>query len=153
MTSTQIRSTSHPMLYDTDFVEWIDEAVTLLKQGKFSELDVANLIEEVEDLGKRDKRAAYSNLKVVLLHLLKWQFQSDKRSASWHSSIQEHRQCIQQILKDSPSLKNYLKQEYRNCYNDARELASIETRLPLNTFPAECPYAVEQAQDSEFLPE
>lgn len=140
-------------MYDTDFAEWIEQATELLKQGKFSELDIENLIEEVGDLGRRDRRAICSNLKIVLLHLLKWQYQPEQRSGSWRGSIREHRQRIQRILQDSPSLKNYLKQEYLGCYAEARSLAADETEFPIETFPVEYPYTVEQVLDEAFLPD
>jgi hypothetical protein len=146
------RQPSHQQMYEVDFAEWIDQATELLKQGKFNELDIENLIEEVGDLGRRDRRSLCSNSKIVLLHLLKWQFQPEQRSASWRSSIREHRQRIERILKDSPSLNHYLKQEYLDCYAKARPLAADETGLPLAKFPVECPYPIEQALDPEFLP-
>ncbi|MGF1602195.1 MAG: DUF29 domain-containing protein [Thermosynechococcaceae cyanobacterium] len=161
MTSTPIptpaisktgRQTSHADLYETDFVEWIEQATDLLKQGKFNELDIENLIEEVGDLGRRDRRALCSNLEIVLLHLLKWEFQSEQRSNSWRGSIREHRRRIARICKDSPSLNNYLKQEYLDCYAEARLQAADETGLSLETFPVKCPYTVEQVLHSEFLP-
>lgn len=77
MTSTQILTTTHQQLYETDFVEWVDQAAELLKQGRFDELDLENLIDEVETLGRSEKRALESNLRVVILHLLKWEHQPD----------------------------------------------------------------------------
>ncbi len=117
MTSLQKPTTSHQRLYNTDFAKWIDQATVLLKQRKFDELDIENLIEEVEDWRKRDRRALCSNLEIVLLHLLKWQFQPEQRSTSWRGSIREHRRHISRILKDSPSLNAYLLQEYEDCYS------------------------------------
>ena len=155
MTSTQrpAPTVSHQQLYDTDFVQWIDQAAQLLQQGRFDELDIENLIEEVEDLGKRDRRALCSDLKIVLLHLLKWEFQPEQRSRSWQSSIREHRQRIERMFKDSPSLRAYLEQEYLDCYAKARPLAADETGLALTTFPLDCPYTTEQMLDHEFLPD
>lgn len=153
MTSrAQIRITAHQQLYDTDFAQWIDQATDLLRQGRFTELDLENLIEEVEDLGKRDRRALCSNLEVVLLHLLKWQFQPEQQSASWRGSIREHRRRIARILKDSPSLTRYLQQEYTDCYACARAQAADETGLDLDIFPIDCPYTMAEALDAAFLP-
>lgn len=87
MTSLQRPTTSHQQLYNADFAQWITQVTLLLQQGKFDELDIEHLIEEVEDFGKRDRRALCSNLEMVLLHLLKWQFQPEQRSAE---SICEH---------------------------------------------------------------
>lgn len=152
MTSSQKQAPSHQQLYNADFAHWIAQATVLLRQGKFDELDIEHLIEEVEDLGKCDRRALCSNLEVVLLHLLKWQFQPEQRSTSWRGSIREHRRRIARILKDSPSLNAYLQQEYRDCYTGARLQATDETGLPAETFPVECPYTIEQALDEDFLP-
>lgn len=150
--SIQVSITAHQQLYDTDFAQWIDQATDLLRQGRFTELDIENLIEEVADLGKRDRRALCSNLEIVLLHLLKWQFQPEQRSASWRGSIREHRRRIARILKDSPSLNRYLQQEYPDCYAGARAQAADETGLPLETFPVEYPYTMAEAFDGEYLP-
>lgn len=144
--------TAHTEMYDTDFVEWIEQAIALLKQGKFGELDIEHLIEEVGDLGRRDRHSVCSNLEIVLLHLLKWQFKPEQRSNSWRGSIREHRRRIARIIQDSPSLNNYLKQEYAECYAGARRQAADETGLPLGTFPVECPYTIEQGLNEDFLP-
>ncbi|MBV8887721.1 MAG: DUF29 family protein, partial [Chroococcidiopsidaceae cyanobacterium CP_BM_RX_35] len=92
-------------LYDHDFYAWISQQVGLLREGKLDQLDLPNLIEEIEDMGKSQKQALESNLKVVLMHLLKWKVQTDKRSNSWKSTIREHRRRISKQLKDSPSLR------------------------------------------------
>lgn len=96
-----------PVSYDRDFMLWIDATVQLLKERRFAELDLENLIEEVEDLGRSNKSALRSNLIVVLLHLLKWKYQPEKRSKSWQSSILEHRRHLEDDFEDSPSLKQY----------------------------------------------
>jgi hypothetical protein len=139
-------------LYDTDFALWAEQTAQMLKDGRLSEIDLENLIEEVEDLSRRERDALYSNLKIVLLHLLKWEFQPHKQTNSWRASIVEHRQRIKRQIKKSPSLKSYPEEILSDCYTDARELASVETRLPLDTFPAECPYAIAIILSPEFLP-
>lgn len=162
MTSTPISTTAaprtgsktpHEETYETDFVEWTEQAAVLLKQGKFSELDIENLIEEVESLGRSEKNALRSNLRVLLMHLLKWQYQPSKRTKSWEMTIFEHRLRIERILEDSPSLKNLYPQIIDKTYQQARKGASIETGLGIGTFSEECPYTVEQVLDSEFLPD
>ena len=95
-------------LYERDYYQWLRQTATLLKKKEFTELDLGNLIEEIESLGKSEKRAVKSNLVVLILHLLKWRYQPEKRSRSWKSSIREHRRRIEYLLSDSPSLKNYL---------------------------------------------
>lgn len=153
MTSTQVPTTPHQQLYDADFVEWISQAAELLRQGQFSALDIGNLIEEIEDLGRRQKQALKSNLRVLLMHLLKWQYQPSQRSGSWRGSIIEHRKRIQDALDDSPSLRNYYSSVLQDSYTTAREIAAYETGLSLDTFPTECCYSGEKVLDRDFLPE
>jgi Domain of unknown function DUF29 len=140
-------------LYEADFVQWTDRTVQLLRERQFNELDLDNIIEEIEDLGIRERQAIYSNLKIVLLHLLKWQFQPSKRTNSWRATLREHRQRVQLQLKDSPSLNPYLSQSLDNCYANARDLAADETGLTLNSFPDICPYAIAFILDPNFLPD
>ncbi|MGB7413053.1 MAG: DUF29 domain-containing protein [Thermosynechococcaceae cyanobacterium] len=140
-------------LYEQDFAQWIDQTVHLLKEGKLDELDLENLIEEVESLGRSDKRALSSNLIIVMLHLLKWQFQSEERSGSWKGSIIEHRRRIKRLLRDSPSLKSYLESEVTDCYTDARFQAAGETSLDLTKFPMDCPYELKELLSDGFFPD
>ncbi|MEO0375418.1 MAG: DUF29 domain-containing protein [Cyanobacteria bacterium P01_A01_bin.17] len=155
MTGTQVSPPSHQQIYETDFVEWIDKAAKLLKQGKFDELDIENLVEEVESLGRSEKNALRSNLRVLLMHLLKWQYQSSKRTGSWKATIREHRKRLQYAFKDSPSLRNYYAAVIEESYKIARELAADETELDVNVFPAECPYTYTSKQilDDGYWPE
>ncbi|MGK7875663.1 MAG: DUF29 domain-containing protein [Xenococcaceae cyanobacterium] len=150
MTSTQIQTTSHQSLYDLDFIQWLDQAAELLEQGRFDELDLENLIEEVESLGRSEKNALKSNLSILLMHLLKWQYQADKRSNSWIRTIDEHRYRIQLSLESSPSLKNYYIEALDQSYASARKKAARETCLDISTFPTECPYTAEQVLDDDF---
>lgn len=153
MTSTQILTTPHEQLYETDFIQWVDQASELLKQGRFDELDIDNLIEEVESLGRSDKNALRSNLRVLLMHLLKWQYQSSKRSNSWRGTIIEHRLRLQDTFEDSPSLKNFYTQIFDKTYQQARKKAAGETGLDIDTFPTTCPYTTDQTLDDQFWPE
>lgn len=95
-------------LYESDYMKWIETTVEKLRFRDYSNIDWENLIEEIEDMGRSERRSLESNLVVVLMHLLKWQFQPDKRSGSWKGSIAEHRRRIRKTLQDSPSLKPYL---------------------------------------------
>lgn len=104
-------------------------------------------------MGRSERRSLESNLIVVLLHLLQWQYQSERRSGSWESSIIEHRRGIKKALKESPSLKPYLESIFAECYVKAVKQAKAETGLPLETFPASCLYELTQVTDDEFLPE
>jgi hypothetical protein len=139
-------------LYDQDFVGWTEQIALALRQGDWAGLDIENLIEEVEALGKSDRRAIKSRLEVLLMHLLKWQFQPVQRSRSWEATILEQRMRIAEILEDSPSLKNYLPTVVEGCYGGARKLAAIETGLAIDDFPVDCGYAIEQLLNEDFLP-
>ena len=140
-------------LYEYDFNLWVEATAQLLREGRLTELDVVNLLEEVESMGNSDKLALSSNLVVVLLHLLKWQYQPNKRTRSWEKSIAEHRRRIDESFEISPSLKRYYLQIFDKCYRNARKQAKIETRLPLAHFPEICPFTSEQVLDEDFLPE
>jgi len=138
-------------LYDHDFNLWLSEQVQLLQDGLLGELDIANLIEELESLARRDKRALTSHLKVALQHLLKWDTQPEKRSQSWISSILNARSEVLLILEDSPSLRNYVPEVLPRAYDLARNDAKVETGLPLDRFPQQCPYTFEHVL--EWQPE
>jgi hypothetical protein len=145
-----VLASTTPELYETDFVSWAEQQAALLEQGQFEQLDVANLIDEVLDLSKRERQALYSNLKIILLHLLKWNYQASLRSNSWRASIREHRQRVARQMNDSPSLKPYLQEIFPECYQDARLLAADETGLPENIFPVESPFSVSNTIQSDF---
>jgi Domain of unknown function DUF29 len=140
-------------LYERDFYLWVEEQVRFLRQGTLERLDVGNLVEEIEDLGIGAKKAVKSNLVVVLLHLLKYQFQPRRRSRSWRASILEHRQRLRDDFRTSPSLRGHARDVFDEAYADARARASLETGLPERTLPLESPYTMEQTLDPEFLPD
>jgi hypothetical protein len=142
-----------PSLYERDFYLWVEEQARLLRQGTLERIDVVNLAEEIEDLGIGAKKAVKSNLVVVLLHLLKHQFQPRRRSRSWRASIVEHRQRLRDDLRTSPSLRGYARDVLEEAYGDARERALAETGLPGQSFPPASPYTLEQVLDPEFLPD
>lgn len=139
-------------LYETDYLRWIEITVEKLRVRNYSNIDWENLIEEIEDMGRSERRSLESNLIVVLTRLLKWQYQPKFRSGSWKSSIVEHRRRIRKALKESPSLKPYLEEVFAECYSDAVEQASAETGLPVETFPQLCSYTSAEVLDSNFLP-
>ena len=140
-------------LYDTDYLKWIKTTVEKLRVHDYSNIDWENLIEEIEDMGRSERRSLESNIVIVLMHLLKWQYQPELRSGSWKGSIAEHRRRIRKSLKDSPSLKPYFEEVFAECYSDAVEQASAETGLSEETFPQLCPYTLAEVLDSQFLPE
>lgn len=138
-------------LYETDFYAWTLEQAKLLKQGQLNQLDVLNLIEEIESLGKREKQELRNRLGILIGHILKWQYQSDKRSNSWKATIREQRRRIKEHLEENPSLKSYLSGAVFLAYQDGVDLAIKETNLPDTTFPLENPYSISQILDSDFL--
>ena len=137
--------------YSNDFTAWADEQALLLEQQRWDELDLVHLIEEVKDLGDRHRDALESQLTRLLMHLLKWQFQPEKRSKSWESSIKEARKQIERLIRKHPVLKIHLETALEQCYLDAREDASDETNLDLDVFPVSCPYSITEIGDRNFL--
>ncbi|MDJ0843413.1 MAG: DUF29 domain-containing protein [Crocosphaera sp.] len=140
-------------LYDKDYCLWLEETVQLLKERRLTELDVNNLIEEISDMGRSEKKAVKSNSRILLMHLLKWKYQPNKRSKSWKSSIIEHRKRIRDSFQDSPSLKVYFADNFDLCYQDAKELAAAETGLSIDKFPNQCPFSQQDTLKSDYFPE
>jgi hypothetical protein len=152
MARAESLTTERSSPYERDFYLWLERQAELLREGRFSELDVANLLEELESMGRKDKRAIKSNLAIVLLHLLKHQFQPQRRSRRWLDSILEHRQRLRDDLIESPSLRGHLEAVLPAAYADARARAITQTGLSERAFPRTSPYTVEEALDPAFLP-
>jgi Domain of unknown function DUF29 len=142
-----------PQLYATDYHRWLEITIQQLRDGNLVALDVDNLLEELEDMGRSERRSVYSNLKILLLHLLKYRYQPALRSHSWLGSIVEHRQRLNRAFKDSPSLKPYYAEIFMEAYGEARELAAAETGLDIENFPAESPFLPEAVLRSGDRPE
>lgn len=140
-------------LYEQDYYLWLQKTANLLRDGQLQALDIPNLLDEIESMGRTEKHAIQSNLIVVLLHLLKYKYQPQKRTSSWLSSIAEHRDRIEISLADSPSLQLYLQEVFVKCYSKARKRAAIETELPIETFPIESPFTPEETLNPDYLPE
>lgn len=139
-------------LYDRDYYQWLTETAYLLSEGRVSELDMPNLLDEIEAMGKSQKRAIASCLKVLLLHLLKWQYQPERRTGSWQSSIRNARLGILDRIEESPSLKIYPETILAKCYRVARANAADETGLPLIAFPEHPPFTFDEILAETFLP-
>jgi len=139
--------------YEQDFYSWLCHNIRLLREGRLSEADVENIAEELDGMSKSQQRELISRLKILFAHLLKWQFQPDRRSNSWKGTIVEQRSQIRQLLKISPSLKNRIDEKIVDAYTDAVEYASLETGIPQSDFPQTCPYFFEQAVDKNFYPD
>jgi Domain of unknown function DUF29 len=144
--------TTVSVLYETDFAQWLDQTAQLLKEKRFDELDLDNLVEEIEALNRSEKREVESRLEVLLMHLLKWHYQPEHQSRSWQSTIQEQKRQLLRLLKDSPSLKNHLAKEFDNCYAIAQAKTAEETTIFLENFPEQCPYAIVDVLSPDFFP-
>lgn len=138
--------------YDEDFALWSAEQAALIRAGKFERVDLENIAEEIDSLGRSDRHQIRSRLAVLIVHLLKWEKQPDQRSRSWMATIRDQRYEILQLLKDSPSLKPFPGEVFEDEYPRAREKAAEETTVFLRLFPETCPYTIEQILDPEFLP-
>jgi len=146
--------------YERDFHSWLNQHIALLKAGKVNELDLVHLIEELEGMVNRDRNELVSRFKILIAHLLKWQFQLNQlteqwaefKGSSWQASIVEQRSAIQDQLEDHPSLKKHLSEAVAKAYPKAVSLTIDETGLPLKTFPPTCPYLLEQLLDKAFYP-
>lgn len=144
---------SNSPLYDQDFYAWANEQAALLRSGRLSEADIEHVAEEIETMGKTEKRELISRLKVLLMHLLKWQFQPGGRSTSWRLTIAEQRREVVEHLADNPSLKAKLPEAVENAYGGAILAAARETNLALDMFPHVCPWSFEQMIDGNFWPD
>ncbi len=139
--------------YTTDFSLWAQQTAKFLREQRWQEIDLEHLIEEVEDLGKSERRGVASQLTRLLLHLLRWQYQSQRRSDSWLDSITDARTQIALAINDSPSLQPYPAEQLQPCYQRARLRAAKQTGMLLSAFPDVCPYTVTLVLDEDWLPE
>jgi hypothetical protein len=139
-------------LYETDFHAWTQAQAALLRRQHWAEIDLPNLIEEVESLGKQQRQELRNRLSVLLGHLLKWQYQPQRRSRSWLATLRVQRRDIASLLQDNPSLKPYLAEALATAYENAKDLAMGETNLPKQTFPKHCPYGLDAALNPQFYP-
>ena len=140
-------------LYDRDFYAWANEQAGLLRAGRLADADIAHIAEEIESMGKSEKRELVSRLAVLLLHLLKWRFQTARRSRSWQNSIEVQRIRLEAHLRDNPSLKAVLEEAVADAYRVARLEAENETGLDRTAFPSTCPWLFEQMMAEGFRPE
>jgi hypothetical protein len=140
-------------LYDSDFYAWANQQAALLRAGRLTEADIENIAEEIESMGRSERRELVNRLAVLLHHLLKWQHQPLFRGASWRLTVEEQRYRLEDHLKDNPSLKSQIPQSTREAYRLAMVRALRETGFDRGTFPDDCPYTFEQAMNAEFWPE
>jgi hypothetical protein len=142
----------HPK-YEDDFYAWTMANASLLKQGRFSEVDMENIIEEIESMGRSEKNQLVNRFSILIAHLLKWQLQPDFRGRSWHGTIKEQRKRAKILLKENPSLKNKLTEAFSDAYELAVDQIEKETPIDLKLLPSECPYSFEECLDDTFFPE
>ncbi len=141
--------------YEQDFQAWALENAALLRQGRLADIDVLHIAEELESMGASERRELQSRMQVLLGHLLKYQYQPERRGKSWLLTIGHQRDAIDRLLKQSPSLRPLLDdvEEMADIYNKAVRDAVIETELDRHLFPVRCPYAIDQLLDGDFLPD
>jgi hypothetical protein len=139
--------------YDDDFFAWTMEQARLLREGALSDIDTLNLAEEIESMGKNNRRELGSRLVVLMMHLLKWRYQPNRRSPSWATTVRDQKDEVEELLADSPSLRSVVQDTLATVYARARRKAISETGLPEGAFPADCPFTPEQILSEDFLPE
>jgi hypothetical protein len=140
-------------LYDRDFYAWANSQAALLRAGNLAQADIAHIAEEIESMGKTEKRELINRLAVLLMHLLKWKYQPRLRGASWETTIRVQRIDLAIHMADNPSLKSQLPDAITTAYRRAIIEAAGETGLPENTFPPICPWPFEQLMDEGFWPD
>ncbi len=138
--------------YETDIIAWANQQAQLLREGRFEQLDITHLVEEIEDVGKSEQRELASRLAVLLAHLLKWAYQPELRGSSWQLTIRAQRHAIQLRLRRTPSLKAVLRDSdwWEEIWADALSAATAETGL--DCFPETCPWLQADIFDPEWLP-
>lgn len=138
--------------YESDYFAWSEDQAAKIRAAMPKGVDWENVAEEIESLGRSQKTEIRNRLRVLLVHLLKWEYQSDRRSASWQSTIGAQRVHIEGLIEDSPSLHRFPSEILQKVYPSARQRVSVETKLPLNTFPETLPYSIKQVLDPRFMP-
>ena len=136
--------------YEQDFYAWTQEQSDLLRLGKWTALDIENLVEEILSLGRQQKQELRNRLGVLIGHLLKWDYQPELRGKSWRATIREQRDEILDVLQENPSLKPYLDEAVQKGFRLGINLVLRETPLDIDDLPSECPYAITQILDLEF---
>ncbi len=139
-------------LYESDFYAWVQEQTALLQDDQWNQIDIANLIEEISSLGRQQQQELRNRLSVLIGHLLKWQYQPQRRSRSWLATLRVQRRDLLRLLKDNPSLKPYLDAARQEAHENGRDLAMGETNLPASSFPFDCPYGLTAILDDRFYP-
>ena len=140
-------------LYEQDFYAWANEQAALLREGKLAAADIQHIADEIESMGRTEKRELVSRLTILLLHLLKWQYQPRMRGQSWRATIRIQRRDLTDHLADNPSLRPKLPEAITRAYGNALIEAGAETGLPESSFPPTCPWPFEEIMEEDFWPE
>jgi len=138
--------------YEKDFYAWTIDSAYLLRSGQLQKIDVEHIAEEIESMGKSQKRELVHRLAILIAHLLKWQYQPVRRSRSWELTIKEQRIELSELLEDSPSLKNELERQLTHSYEKALLFAEKETGLAQDTFAATCPFDLKNLLKQGYFP-
>ncbi len=144
---------SNTTLYDSDFFAWAYEQAALLRAGRLTEADIENIAEEIESMGRSEKRELVSRLTVLFVHLLKWRHQPGLQGGSWRRTIEQQRLHLTEHLADNPSLRAKLGEAIASAYGHARIDAENETGLIRSSFPPSCPFSFDDAMNPDFWPE
>ncbi len=139
--------------YQRDFHAWTHRQAALLRERRFEAVDVENIAEEIESMGRREKREIVDRLALLLSYLMRWRLLPGFRSASVKSSVREQRLRLRYSLEDDPSLEAGIDEAWARAYELAVITTARDTGMPESDFPAECPYRIEQAADAEFWPD
>jgi iron-sulfur cluster repair protein YtfE (RIC family) len=139
--------------YERDFHAWAMKNAELLRQGRLSEIDTENIAEELETMGRSERRELVNRLTMLLAHLLKWRYQPENRSRSWRYSILEQRRAVSRLLRDSPSLRAGLNSYLADAYEDTLLHAAKETGLDETAFPPACPWSIDKTLEADYWPE
>src|SRR4051794_19670841 len=139
-------------LYETDFAEWTRHNAELLRSGRACDADLMHIAEEIEDMGKRERRSLHNRFVRLIEHLLKWQHQPQRRGSSWTRTVVVQRQAIRRLLDENPSFRPELVQVAGQAYQDAAGIVSAVTNRPRTEFPETCPFTIQQLLNDEFLP-
>ena len=142
-----------PNLYEQDFLSWIEAQAKALMDRQVAALDWDNLVEEIESMGRSQRNELKSRLRVLLMHLIKWHWQPEKRSTSWQLTIKEQRLSLRDLLEMSPSLRPSLSVLLPRAWQDASSSAALETGLNESIFPEICPWSMEDVLLDGWLPE
>lgn len=139
-------------LYEQDFFEWTVRNAELLRAGRTTEADLKHIAEEIEDMGKRERRELLQRFSILIAHLLKWQVQPERRSRSWELTIRVQRKDVTKLLSEMPSLRHYITKNLPDAYEKAVVDAMTETNHPESDFPSTCPFTLEVLLDPDYFP-